>query len=115
MRRIARTVILMFACCNTALYAHAQVISRSSDTTKKTQPAVEYVKPKGPKAITHEMSVGVRLNSNGWSAYTDIGHVKAKDQKHSDMFYDVGFWQIELTEKKNPREEKITSDNPSAS
>ena len=114
MKYVARTFFLLIAYCFYASVVHAQIITKSSDTSKKVQPVQEFVKPKGPRPITREMSVGLRLNTNGWSVYTDIGHVKSKDQKHSDMFYNVGFWQIELTEKKAPGEQKSLSDNPSA-
>ncbi len=101
---------LAVATCSATNLLYAQSSVKPNDTVKKTQIPVAVLKPKGPKAITHEMSAGLRLNSNGWSIYTDIGKVKAKDIKHSDMFYNVRFWQIEFTEKKNPREQKITSD-----
>ena len=71
------------------------------------------LKPKGPKPIKHEVSLGLRINSDGWSVYSDIGKVKTQDIKHSDMFYNVRFWQIELTEKKGPSEQKKTSNNGS--
>ena len=115
MKCITKTLILLVACCQTASYSHAQTITRSTDTAKKTQPSAAFVKPKGPRPITREFAFGIQLNSNGWSAYTDIAHVKSKDPKHSDMFYDVAFWRVEFTEKKNPREQKIQSENPSIS
>jgi len=56
------------------------------------------------------MSVGYRLHTNGWSVYTDIGRVKSSSYRMSDMFYRVNFWQIELTEKKSPKQEKLIVD-----
>ncbi len=118
---------MMVICSRAASYAQTVNVIRSTDTAavdtiKKAyiphsqQPLVAHkVLNKGPKPITHEASVGVRLNTDGWSAYTDIGKVKTADTKHSDMFYNVRFWQFEFTEKKNPREEKSTSDNNAAS
>jgi hypothetical protein len=110
MKAIAGTVIF-FIFCFAVSNVHAQLTTNATDTVRKPQQIITYPKPKGPKPITHEVSAGFRLNSNGWSAYTDIGKVKPKDLRHSDMFYSVRFWQIEFTEKKSPNEEKLTSDN----
>ena len=112
MNVIVRTAILI-ACCIAASNVHAQVAARSTDTTKKAQPAYTLIKPKGPKAIAHEWSVGLRLNSNGWSVYTDYGKVKPKDLRHPDMFHNVRFWQMEFTEKKSPKEQKVASNSGS--
>ncbi len=90
----------------------AQSVIRSTDTVKKPRQIISKP-PSGPKPIKHEASLGIRLNSDGWSVFTDLGKVKTQDSKHSDMFYNVRFWQIELTEKKDPREEKKKSDNGS--
>ena len=113
MRGIIRFVGLMFICWLPALHSHAQV-AHATDTAKKNTRIVRPA-PKGPKAIKHEVSLGVRLNTDGWSAYTDIGKVKALDTKRSDMFYKVRIFQFELTEKKDPREQKLTSENPTSS
>ncbi len=111
MKFIVRTTILL-ACCIAALNVHAQTTARSIDSARKVQAIEARPKPKGPKPIRHEMSAGLRLNTDGWSVFTDIGKVKSKDPRHSDMFYNVRFWQIEFTEKKSPKEEKLqSSDN----
>jgi hypothetical protein len=116
MKQLVRSVILLLACFHTASGLYAQAITKSSDTTtKKSQTVTEFIKPKGPRPITHEMSVGIRLNSNGWSAYTDYGRVKSKNAKQADMFYNVSFWQLEVTEKKDPREIKSVSETPNQS
>lgn len=106
---ITKTVILI-ACCMVISHVHAQVAARSTDTVKKVHDYTINPKPKGPKPIKHEMSVGARLNSDGWSAYTDIGKIKPKDLRHSDMFYNVRLFQVEFTEKKSPKEQKLTTD-----
>jgi hypothetical protein len=113
MKPVIRTIILSILCCNAFSHADAQAVARSTDTTKKSPHALVVPKPKGPKPITHEMSVGFRLNSNGWSGYADLGHAKTKDMKHIDMFHNVRFWQLEVTEKKDPHEYKSTSSNGS--
>ncbi|NDC42718.1 MAG: hypothetical protein EBZ77_14420, partial [Chitinophagia bacterium] len=64
-------------------------------------------RPKPPKPITNEWSLGLRLNTNGWSLYTDIGKVKANDMRKADMFHNLLFFQIEFGEKKDPKEQKV--------
>jgi len=110
MKTVIKAIIIILI-CNSA--ANAQTVIRASDSMKKASlPApVVHPKPKGPKPIAHEASVGFRLNTDGWSVYTDLGKVKSQDMRHSDMFYNIRLWQIEFTEKKNPREEKSTSEN----
>jgi hypothetical protein len=86
--------------------ATAQTAIRSNDTTQKG-PAriVPPVKPKRPKPIHTEFSVGLRLNTDGWSIFADRGTVKSQD-KYSDLFYDVKLMQVEFTEHKHPMETK---------
>lgn len=112
MRAIIRVFFISIMCICVVFYTQGQAVIRSTDTVKKqpVQPIV-HTRPPVIKPITHEMSVGFRLNTDGWSVYTDLGKVKTQDVKHSDMFYNVHLWQIEFTEKKNPQEEKSTSDN----
>ena len=119
-------LISMF--CGSA--AHAQSVIVPADTTKKvlvsadttriilssdtakviTTPIVRLVKPKPPKPIRNELSLGLRLNTNGWSVFSDYGRVKTNDLKHADMFHNVFFLQFEVTEKKDARETKIPSE-----
>lgn len=61
-----------------------------------------------PKPIKRELSGGLRLNSDGWSLFMDRGTVKSEDRK-SDLFYDIVFWQVEFGEKKHPMEIKRTN------
>lgn len=107
-----RTVFLVGAFSIAAIAAEAQVVAHPTDTVKKpmVKPMVQ-PKPKGPKPITHEMSGGLRLNTNGWSLFTNLGKVKSKDPRHSDMFYNARLLELEFTEKKDPRETKTTSTN----
>ena len=110
MRGIIRYCTILVV-CSMAYEAHAQGIIRPDDTVKRTAPPTVFIKPHVIKPIRHEASVGFRLNTDGWSAYLDLGKIKAQDIKHSDMFYNLRFWQIEFTEKKNPKEEKSISQN----
>jgi hypothetical protein len=115
-----RTVLLLALCCG-ALSSHAQDVIRSTDTFAAPKPPksqskpIQRIKPKGPKAVRSEASVGFRLNTNGWSAYTDLGKVRAKDSKRADMFNDVALLQLEVSEKKSPRQQKINGDGSSGS
>jgi hypothetical protein len=106
---ITHLLLLPVACCFALPAAYAQQVSRATDTGGTVHQVIERPKPKPPKPITHELSAGFRLNSDGWSIYTDIGKVKANDRKYADMFYNVRIWQIEFTEKKSPSEEKSSS------
>ena len=116
MKSMFRTLLLIIAanCAVASTFAQGNIIP-TVDTTKKTAPAtVRHIKPKGPKAIKHEVSVGYRLNTDGWSFYTDIGRVKAVDAKRPDMFNKVRFWQVEFSEKKGAKQEKIMSETNNA-
>ena len=92
---------------------HAQQITFSSDSTKTVQqaPPPPLVKLKAPKVkpILHEMSFGMRLNTNGWSFFTDYGKAKPADMKKADMFYNLVYLQAEFTEKKDPKEQKVAT------
>jgi hypothetical protein len=113
MRGTVRILIIFFAYLNATGHLRAQTVTSSSDTVKKKQERpIPIIKPKGPKPITKEISGGFRLNSNGWSVYTDMGKVKTQDLRHSDMFYDVRLLQIEISEKKSPHEEKTATGRP---
>lgn len=111
MVRIFTTALFLSVLCALSIAVHAQSVSRSSDTAKAGQHTYGPLKTKGPKPISRETSIGYRLNSDGGflfggSLFVDIGRIKSKDLKHSDMFYNVRFWEIEFTEKKNPGEYK---------
>ena len=63
------------------------------------------VKRKRPKPIKHELSGGLRLNTDGWRIFLDRGKVKNTDRT-TDYYYSLNFWQIELSEKKHPQQIK---------
>lgn len=110
--------ILFFLFCFSVLhqYAGAQTIL-SSDTSHKVvaappvRPVIKRQMPKRPKPIRTEFSGGLRLNTDGWSIFFDRGKVKTDDERHSDMFHDVILWQVEFSEKKDPKEYKTTNSN----
>jgi len=109
------TILVFLALCIAATQVRAQHIIRSTDTSSKVVQQQVYVKPKGPKQLTHEMTGGIRLNTNGWSVFTDIGKLKAPNPKYLEMFHNVRIFQIEFTEKKSQAEYKSTSTNGSGS
>jgi hypothetical protein len=92
--------------CTATVYGQGYT---NATTTRRTP--VKAPPPK-EKPIKNELSFGYRLHTDGWSLYSDIGKIKAKNNKTANMFYNVNVWQIELSEKKDPRQEKLTvSDN----
>lgn len=100
-----------------AMPSFAQQASATPDSVKKVAPvapvkpaAVPVKKAKGPAPAKREFSAGVRLNTNGWSLYTDLGRLRAIDPKRPEMFYNMRLMQIEFTEKKNLKQEKLVGD-----
>src|SRR5262249_36486257 len=91
-----KTVLSVAAATGIFCHAQAQTFTRSTDTAKKNQPA-QNIKPKGPKPITREVSMGFKLNTDGnllfnlTSIFFQLGRVRSKDLKHSDMFYNVRY------------------------
>ena len=115
MKSIIRCAILAILCWFPASYIYAQTTTHATDTSRHNVRQIHQAPPKKIPNIKHEVSVGFRLNTDGWSAYSDIGRVKALDTRRSDMFYKVRIWQVELTEKKDPTEDKSTSEIGAAS
>ncbi len=117
MNRVFKASILLLASCTAAVQTYAQTTARPVDTTRKNkvQQIRQPVVRKGPAGIKNELSFGICLNTNGWSAYTDFGKVKSLDGKRKDMFYKVRLMQLEFTEKKDNSEKKITSPLPGGS
>ena len=66
------------------------------------------IKKKRIKPIHSELSLGARLNTDGWSFFIDKAWVKSEDRKR-DLFYDVKLLQIEISEKKHPMQKKGTN------
>lgn len=63
------------------------------------------VRKKRPKPLKHELSGGLRLNTDGWSVFLDRGKIKNTDRT-TDYYYDPTFWQIEFGEKRHPQQIK---------
>jgi hypothetical protein len=86
--------------------------SQVSSTTTLTKPTPKLVSPT-IKPIKSELSFGYRLHTDGWSLYADYGKIRSKNSKTQDIFWNAHIFQIELSEKKHPREEKISSQDAS--
>ena len=102
-------LLTLLLLCN---YSHAQtsvVRARIADTAKKKiiTPA-QKPKVKRPKPIAKELSGGVRLNTDGWSAFVERGTVKS-EERESDFFYNLRFASVEFSEKKHPKEKRTSS------
>jgi hypothetical protein len=112
MKGLIRSLILLVPCTCITIFAHAQDVFRSSADTsgKAARTAAIRQPPKGPKPITGEASFGYRLHTNGWSTYVDLGKVKSTNSKQADMFYNVTYLQLEFSEKKSNKQEKLTSE-----
>jgi hypothetical protein len=119
--KLIRKIVLLSFLLPMAIYGHAQTLNNNTpapaaDTTKPAtipppppRPYVYKPKPHGPKPIHRELSVGFRLNTDGWGAFIDRGTVLYENIKTADFFYHFNLWQLEFDEKKDPREMKSTS------
>ncbi len=99
MRQLSGKLFITIMLSLTAAGAGAQTFSSTGGAIKP--PAI-----KKPKPIRTETSFGLRLNSDGWSAFADRGTVKSGETKLRDQFYNVPFFQLELSEHKNQKEVK---------
>ncbi len=85
---------------------------RLGDTTKLVNTAIKPPKVKGPKALTGELSAGIRLNSDGYGIVVDKGWLKGGEsygQNNRDRFFNVRLLQFELIERKHPKEMRSNS------
>ncbi len=108
--------LLAFLLLSSVAFAQQEAVF-SSDSTKVLKAPAFAVnnnntnKVRKPKPIKKELSLGYRLGSDGWSVFSDYGRVRAIDAKHPDMFHNVLLYQLELTEKHDPKEQKIKIEN----
>jgi hypothetical protein len=111
---------LIVAFWGVAIHSHAQVSVRSSDTasakkSEAVQQRTQFVRPKKPKVLSKEFSAGFRINTNGWSIFTDYGKSNIVDSKRPERFFNLRYLMVELSEKKSPRELRSSSGNASSS
>jgi hypothetical protein len=114
MKKMIKRSIMVLLAFAAATPAFAQQAKVAPDSVKKVVPATPVKKAKGPKPVKNEISAGVRLNTNGWSLYTDFGKLRAVDAKHPEMFYNMRLLQLEFSEKKNLKQEKLVGDGRSS-
>lgn len=81
-------------------------VIKSDSASKKPVPKVLVKKP---KPLRTEMSLGAKMNTNGWGAYITKGWVKSDDAKRSDQFYNLRYVELEFDEVKHPKETKTTN------
>lgn len=105
---IQKATLIALACC-VATHAHGQGASTPPDVTK----TLVKVAPAGPKPIKNEISFGYRLHTDGWSMYVDHGSVRSPTPKLADMFYSVRVLQLEFSEKKHPKQQKVAGNDAS--
>jgi hypothetical protein len=95
----------IFCCCSVV---NAQT-SSSIITPQKIAPT------KKIKPLSKEVSGAFRLNTDGWTVAFEKGKIISKDTKKSDQFHDVRFWQIEFSEKRNPKELRMYANDAATS
>lgn len=88
-------------------YGQAQ-ISSATDSARKATVPIKRVVAKKPKPIANELSGGLRLNTNGWSLFAERGVVQTEETKYRDLFHNVNFVYLELSERKHPKETRTT-------
>lgn len=83
-----------------------QYRNRVADTVVLVNTQEKEPKVKGPQPLTREHAVGFRANTDGWNLYYNYGIIKKNDgAKHEiDRFFDVLFLQLEIGEKRHPKE-----------
>lgn len=67
------------------------------------------------KPLSKEVSGAFRLNSDGWAVAYEKGKIRSTDTKKSDQFHDVRFWQVEFSERRNPKELRMYANDASLS
>jgi len=84
---------------------------RLGDSTQLVNTAEELPRIKGPEALTGELSVGIRLNTDGYGLVIDKGFIPSGDfgQRNYDRFYHVRLITFELSEKNHAKEIKSSS------
>lgn len=83
-----------------------QYRNRIADTVVLVNTQEAVAKVKGPKPLRREHAIGFRANTDGWNAYYNYGIIKKNDgPKHEiDRYFDVLFFQLEIGEKRHPKE-----------
>ena len=96
--------IPLFLLLGTSVMAQT-TISSSSGGALSAVP--KKVIPKKPKPLRTELSVGYRMNTDGWSIFADKGYVRSEETRLSDQFYNLRVFQLEFGEHKDPAQAKM--------
>ncbi len=107
-------LLLMLAVFPMAVYAQQSKIQfrdRLGDSLVVVNTAVKPPKVKGPSALRGELSGGLRLSTDGYGIFVDKGWIKgdAFPNNKESRFYHVRLLQVELSERKHPKEMKTNS------
>ena len=91
--------------------AQAQPMSER-DTARDGHPEAHFQRPvvKKPKPIHTEFGGGLRLNTDGWSAFLEKGFIHSDNPKTIDMFSNQTLIQLEFSEHQDPKQEKQTNE-----
>lgn len=115
MQRFAKFCLLALLACGIPGISEAQTATpKPKDTTVTTAARnIPPKRPKRPKAISKENSIGLKLRTNGWSIFFDKGYVKSED-RFSDLFYDIRLFWAEFGETKHTKEIKRANNSVTA-
>lgn len=102
MSRLIKNVSLIILFIASQLRLSAQIYSSKDSLAKPLAFPKEMIKK--PKPITKESSVGLRLNTDGWTFVYENGQAKTPDLKKVDKFHNVRLIQFEFTEHRHPKE-----------
>ncbi len=111
MQRFIKCCLLAALACGIPGIGEAQtstpkpVPAKDTATAQTAQKTVPPRRPKRPKPISRESSIGLRLRTDGWSLFFDKGYVKSED-RFSDLFYDIRLFWVELGEVKHTKQIK---------
>lgn len=64
---------------------------------------------KRTKPIHTDLSIGGRMNTNGWSIFMEKGWVRSEQAKESDRIYNRRVFQLEFGEHKHPKQHRETN------
>ena len=87
------------------VFAAGSLHGQAQMTSSTGKPPVKLLIKK-PKPLTRELSVGVRLNTDGFSIYADKGYVRSEETKLYDYLYNLRIVSVEFGEHKDPRQIK---------
>ncbi len=90
-------------------FAQNTFVTNVNDSSQKKVPHKVVIKK--PKPLSKEFSIGLRLNTDGWSIFADKGKVKS-EERESDKFYNIRLLQLEFGEHKHAKEIKSTNRGP---